>query len=218
MATLTIPRSDVSDLVTQVMAEYHADLDNAGVTVGLLAQWPSEGETDADDPGGSCLKLHGYPCAAVVKITPYRQRVQGVADAVITLDGGTWKGLARAEKVALIDHELTHLELARDEDGHVKTDDAGRPKLKMRLHDVQAGWFVDIARRHGAASFEVKQARETYEAYRQQFFEFDDDDEDEPGKPFKGLSVDGVPVETEGELRAVLRETLTSRAAAGAAR
>lgn len=199
-------KSDVRELVDQVMAKYHGPLTEAKVTVGLLMAWPSGNSLDA-------VKLHGYPCAAVARIIPYKQRVKGSEDTEITFDAVRWKELNEDERVALIDHELTHFELARDKKGRLKTDDLGRPKLKTRLHDVQAGWFIAIAQRHGPASFEVKQAREIHGDYYQELFAWGDDMAGEregsidPREPLSArfgkdvtVSHNGQPLATMGDL------------------
>lgn len=149
-------------LISDTISKHYPDLEKHEVTVGVLLAF-SDGETPA-------VKLHGYACAATIKITPYVQRVQGIEDAVITLDGALWAGMTDERKAALIDHELMHLEVQFDDEGLAKSDDLGRPKLKMRLHDVQAGWFVEIARRHGEASFEVEQARQIADDHGQLLF------------------------------------------------
>lgn len=161
--------SEGREVLDTVIEEYHPHLREHGVTVGLLAAWPRAGGDDAP------LKLHGYPCLAVVKVTPYRQRVQGIQDAVITLDGPAWERATEAERIALLDHELTHLELIRDDDGAVKTDDALRPRLKCRLHDWNLGGFEVIARRHGDAAPEVVAWKEAHTAYSQAVFAWADD-------------------------------------------
>lgn len=47
----------------------------------------------------------------------------------------------------------------------MKTDDVGRPKLKMRLHDWQMGGFREIAQRYGSDALEVVEARKFEEVY-----------------------------------------------------
>ena len=160
------PGHEAHDLIRGLAAKYHTDLEKHAVTIGVLLA--------ASDDGAAAVKLHGYPCAATVRITPYKQRVQGIEDAVVTLDARLWHDLSDERKAALIDHELQHLEVAFDKDSFAKIDDLGRPKLKMRLHDVQAGWFLDIARRHGEHSFEVEQARQIHAAHGQLLFAWGD--------------------------------------------
>ena len=160
------PDHEAHDLIRGLAAKNHPDLAKHEVSIGVLLA--------ASDDGEPSVKLHGYPCAATVRITPYRQRVQGIEDAVITLDRRLWVDLSDERKAALIDHEITHLTVVFDKDGFAKSDDLGRPKLKMRLHDVQAGWFVDIARRHGEHSFEVEQARQIHADHGQLLFAWGD--------------------------------------------
>lgn len=169
MANLAKASPEMRSKLDDVMRRFHGPLVDHEVTVGLLVAWPAEGGD------GVAVKLHGYPCAAVVKITPYRQRVQGIEDVVITLDGALWAEMSDAERTALLDHELYHLDLARDKDGQVKADDAGRPKLKMRLHDWQLGGFEAIGRRHRDAALEVQAFKEAQKTYSQALFAWGDD-------------------------------------------
>jgi hypothetical protein len=73
--------------------------------------------------------------------------------------GDRWNHWDEDQQNALIDHEVTHISLVINRKGILTLDDLGRPKLKMRKHDFEVGWFHSIAERYGAASFEVQQAR-----------------------------------------------------------
>jgi hypothetical protein len=64
------------------------------------------------------------------------------------------------------------LEIVRNKHGAPKKDCVGRPKLKMRLHDQQHGWFNEIAKRHGSASLECQQATRLFLHHKQTYFEF----------------------------------------------
>jgi len=160
MPILARMKIDAVKLLASVVEDYHSQLNEVEATIGLLSAWPKDTEETA-------LKLHGYPCAAIIKIAPYVQRVLGVEDVVITVDGPNWERATEAERVALLDHELTHLELCVDENGAVKSDDAGRPKFRMRLHDFHVGGFVAVMDRHGLSAPETKLVRETVETYSQ---------------------------------------------------
>jgi hypothetical protein len=63
------------------------------------------------------------------------------------------------------------------EDGEGKEtpafDALDRPKLAMRKHDHQFGWFDEVAQRHGEASPEVRQARVLMEKSGQLYFDFE---------------------------------------------
>ncbi len=168
MPSLIPAKPEIHEQIERIKSLYHDDLVAAEVTVGCLLAEP-------DDDGESTLKLHGYPCAAVVKITGYEQRVKGLDDACITIDWLTWKGLTEDERVALIDHELHHLEVAKDKKGNIKSDKNGRPKLKMRLHEWQLGGFAVISGRHGKAALEVQAFHAVSRAYHQQLFRWTDD-------------------------------------------
>jgi hypothetical protein len=171
--TYTPAPPDITDRIAEVLMDYHGDLAEHGVTIGILM-------ATSDDEGEPTVKLHGYPCAATIQITSYKNRCLGIADAVITIDSASWREFTEAEKIAALDHELMHLELVFDKDGVLKTDDANRPKLKMRLHDFQIGGFAVIAERHGAASIESQEFRSTYHHYYQQLFKWSDDQAGEP--------------------------------------
>lgn len=148
---------DVMAVVSAMMTEHHPELVEVDLRVSVLMATAEKDE--AGQPKGPAVKLHGVACAAVVKSLPYKRRVVQPHDAEITIDADNWKGLTDDRRAALVDHELEHLLVARDKDGNIKSDDCGRPKLKMRMHDVDFGWFHSIAQRHGDASYEVKQAK-----------------------------------------------------------
>lgn len=164
MKTYSAPSSDLLDCIERIQREYHLDLH--GVTVGALFVF--------DDDADECvLKHQGYPAAAVVRLTPVRDRALGVADALIVVDRSHWQMQSVAQKNALIDHELTHLTRVLDaETGRPKVDAVDRPKLKMRMHDHQLGWFDEIAQRHGEASPEMRQAKQLVEQTEQLYFDF----------------------------------------------
>lgn len=151
----------VNDMLAGVMKKYHGDLVQAGVTVGILM---------ASSETGAPVKLHGYPCQAVVKIRNLKDRTMGMPDADIVIDAENWEKLSKPERIALLDHEANHLELKKDKYNTLQRDDAGRPKLAMRLHDHEFGWFDIIAHRHADASAEVKQAKAFADECGQTYF------------------------------------------------
>lgn len=153
--------------VAKVMRTYCADLQAASVTIDVL-------NVAHDDPDNeeSPLKLHGYACAAVVRIQGAKERAKGLGDAEIVFDEKTFIDLPEDTQTALIHHELHHLEIQRSPKGKVLLDEYRRPKLKMRMHDRQFGWFDEIARIHGKASIEVRQASALVLGGKQLYFEF----------------------------------------------
>ncbi len=140
----------------QMMAAHHQPLSEADVTVDVLLVRNVDAEGECIDPA---LAHHGYPAAAVVKINSLSDRVEGKADATIKVDGNRWDEWPDARLDAILDHELTHLELKLKE-GVLQRDDVGRPMLRMRKHDQSYGWFNEIAERHGEDAVEVVQLKE----------------------------------------------------------
>lgn len=145
----------IAEIAAEVCRKYHGELEAAGVRVDYLF---AHAKTDKNgDPVGAALKLGGYHAAAIVRVVGLKDRVKGHGDAEVIVDGDRWDEWSEERKAAILDHELTHLELIVDEDG-VKRDDYGRPRLRCRLHDRQFGWFDAVARRHGPDAVEVEQA------------------------------------------------------------
>jgi hypothetical protein len=159
------PAPDVTVHIDKILAAHHEELD--GVTIQALFVFDSES-------GDHVLNHQGYPAAAVVRITPVKDRALGVADATIIVDRCGWLALSARQRDAVIDHELTHLTRVVDEDSEEPQVDAvERPKLTMRKHDHQFGWFDEVAKRHREASPEVRQARALMTTSGQLYFDFD---------------------------------------------
>lgn len=157
------PSSELVELIDRVRGDYYADeLEN--VTIGALFI--------DDDSGFPCLEHQGYPAAAVCRIVPARDRAAGLPDAQIIVDLCTYKELNARQKIALLDHELHHIERKRDKYGDYKLDAQGRPALEIRKHDWNLGWFDEVANRHGENSIEVIQARRLLEQSGQLYFDF----------------------------------------------
>jgi hypothetical protein len=167
MASHSPATSDVTALIRDVIDEHYPDLAEAEVTINALFAYAPEGKP--------AVKLHGRPCYAVIKINSEKDRVEGKADTTMTIDGAAWKAFDDERRLALIGHECHHILVQRDKDGEIKSDDAGRPKLKLRPHDWEFGGFDEIARRYGRASIEVMTVRTLVDERRQLFWAWGDD-------------------------------------------
>jgi len=157
--------SDVHQLAKAIMERHHSNrlrfADGQFPTLCILMACK-----DSNDPSDPAIKLHGYPCQAIISIVPYKQRVDKRADVEIVIDAKNWDELTQPQQVALLDHEITHLEFDVDmQTGIVKTDDAGRPKLRLKLHDYQVGGFREIALRYGDDAPECIAGRDFVERY-----------------------------------------------------
>jgi len=155
------PNDDVHATMLAAMRDHCPELVGIGARIDTIVA------RNIDEKTGvltQAVKLGGYPCAAVVKPNNLKQRAQGMGDALITVDAATWGELTEAEKVALMHHELYHLEpvgLQKSHDGQgfvCETDDLSRPRFTSRKHDWQHGGFRHIAEVHGENAIEVSEA------------------------------------------------------------
>ncbi len=178
MAFFKLAPEDVTDLVNEIIQQHHLRLAENEVTVDVLMAYASG--------DGHAIMVRGVPALASAKIIRLLDRVAGRGDCQILLDGDHWQHHHENTKRAIIDHELTHFELQQEEDGEVKTDNIGRPKLRMRQHDHDYGWFDEIVRRHGNYAIEARQYRELQEKVKQKWLLFGHDEVTAPKPAKKG--------------------------------
>lgn len=161
------PDDGADALVERLIRTQHQELKNCGVTIQVMLAHAATNEETGQTEGPAVL-LHGYPCCAIVKVNSLKDRAEGKRDATITLDGDNWKDWPEPKRLAILDHELQHLQLTG------KVDDCGRPKLKVRLHDWQLGGFHAIVQRHEAEAVEYQQIAAAWAKVEQQTFGWDD--------------------------------------------
>lgn len=153
--TYSKPTPDCLRIVAETLDKYHPALAEIGLRIDvLMVHAPRDAEGHATGP--ALQSKSGAPAAACVSVVKLKDRVKGAGDAEILFDGDRYPKWKERTIAAIADHEIEHLEF----DG--KVDDIGRPKLKLRPHDVEFGWFDAIARRHGDASVEVLQAKRVF--------------------------------------------------------
>lgn len=159
---------DLVDVANRLMAQYYSDLQKHEVKIDFLFAYP---RYDANDnPVGDAIKHHGVKALGLAKILGLKERSKGNGDAEILIDWPWWETASEKEREALVSHELHHLALKVNKNGIVLKDDLDRPKLQMRPHDFQIGWFATIAHRHGIHSQERIQAAQMMEAAGQYFW------------------------------------------------
>lgn len=120
-------------------------------------------QDENNKPIGNAITVNGVKALGKCKVVSLKDRAKGHGDAEIIIDGDHWDQVGIGEQFALVDHELYHIVLNQTKTGVVRLDDLGRPKLRIRKHDYQFGWFTEIARRNGAFSGEQLQARQIFE-------------------------------------------------------
>lgn len=156
MSWYAIATEEVNLTIMKVMEQNHPELYNEGVTITALIARSEE---------GPAIKVRGCEAAGCIRITKLAERTLGLGDAVMILDGERLDAWTSKRLQAVIDHELRHLVLAKSKKtGQVQRDDQDRPKLKIRQHDFEFGWFARTAELYGEDSYEVSQAREIVSA------------------------------------------------------
>ncbi len=149
MKTYEPAPEEVRERAGILIEKFHADLFSTQAKIDYVF---------ARNDGGDAIKHHGYPALAVVRILSLKDRSMGRGDAEVTIDAENYLSMDDDQRDALLDHELHHLIVCRDNENAVKTDDLNRPVFQMRKHDWQLGFFTVIAQRHKMASPEVTQA------------------------------------------------------------
>ena len=161
--SFSLADQDVTDLLDDVMRDRHRPLFDAGVKVGVIMAVSDTGDAVTDG---------GHGCYAKVKVVSLKDRLTKGFDAELLIDLRKWRDeLRHRQRVALLDHELSHLELTEyayapvlDSDNRptgeqeivgVERDDLDRPKLRLVKGDVQAGdAFAAVISRNGEDSLE----------------------------------------------------------------
>jgi hypothetical protein len=158
-------KGDIGVLVT-AMDQWHKELIAEEINVVLLM---------VESATGHAITHAGHPVAAKVCIVSVRDHVYTGADAIIEIDAAHWADLTPKQALALIDHELTHLEIQRGAhgEGHTKRWDDGRAKLGARPDDWYLTGFAEVIKRHGDDAIEATALASTiHELSKQQVFNF----------------------------------------------
>jgi len=149
----SMPDSDDVTLLARALADWHKPLADVGARVQILfASADPESETQT-----APVKHGGYPARATIRVVPTKDRLTKGYDAEMLVDRDWWGGARESRRVALLDHELSHLELVLTKDGQPAYDDLNRPRLKLRKGDyASSDGFFEVIARHGdeAAEFE----------------------------------------------------------------
>lgn len=156
MALYTYATELVSEYAQTLIQKYYSEFAAIGLSIDAVFALPTldrEGEAT-----GPAITRRGTKIFVDTRITSLKERVLGRADIEINIDGEYWERSNKSERLALIDHALNTVELARDSDGCIKMDDHDRPKLTRVPPDRAYEWYDTVAKRHGTASVERKQS------------------------------------------------------------
>jgi len=130
---------EAHDALAHALESYHPELHQVELTADVLFAVNAEGPP---------LKRDGYPVLIKAKKTSLKDRAAGRADVELLIDAERWGELSHEEKLAAIDEALERFKVARDDQGHPKSDDLGRPRLTVRPFDVELGFVLAACRRH----------------------------------------------------------------------
>lgn len=148
-------------VLRRAVERFHRDVMAADPTFTVLMA--SNGEDAA-------LKRNGYKVQALIKVVGLKDRAAGMNDVLLLIDSAAWGMMSEEGKLSLMDHELTHLILKRDENGNIKRDDLDRPKFGIRPHDFEIGGFAEVIERHKEYAHEAWQVDQVWGKHVQGLF------------------------------------------------
>ncbi len=176
MAKIEKAPKAIKDFALAILAQYetHKPVLEAKVNIEFLFAY-GERHPESNALVSDAITKSGFRVLGQCRKTNSEERAAGRGDAVIMLDADWWEEADEAAQRALLDHELHHIDPVTDEDGKFVKDKNGRPRIKLRKHDVEVGWFKLIAERNGVHSLECQHAKiimdHSGQAYWPQLFE-----------------------------------------------
>lgn len=159
---------DTEAMLGECMRKYHQDLADNEVRVLVLMVRPAINK-DGDVTSPS-VSFAGAAAAAKCSLVNARDRAVMPYDARIEIDEDQWDDLTSPQQMALLDHELTHLEITRDSDGKVAQTDDLRPKLSLRNDDWIITGFKEVVDRHGDDALECQSFKRLWDKHGQSLF------------------------------------------------
>jgi len=161
MATYSKPDDETLELLDLVMKRFHERLKHAGVRVGILMAFADVDEKTGERKGPALKGYGEAQAAAKIANVSLKDRLVKGYDVEMLIDGDSWDTRPDEEQIALLDHELTHVELTGD------LDDLGRPKVKLRKEDFIVWGFLGVVQRHGAMALEAQSVRHLIDQHGQ---------------------------------------------------
>ncbi len=205
MATEYREAPEVERIGTSLIRDFHSRLRDCKIRYLLrFGEWRKGGK--------ECW-------SATTLLSGATQHVASDVDAIVQINGEAWEALRESQRVALVDHELTHLEVNTTGAGDIiHNPQTGRPMLRSVSHDVEE--FASVIERHGLWRPDLEMAAEAIRARELSMFDVSEDEDTNgrlPGDTAVELSTpDGQSVRTNvRELRRVTRD-LAGRARGGA--
>ena len=142
---------------SEAVSKFHPDLEREEFSLRVLAVQAAsrDGEPNDNPP----MQRRGKRTLAAIRATNPRERsIDTTVDAEVVVDLPFWDSATEATRLALADHELTHVEVVRDPAGVALRDVNGRLVLRMRPHEEEVGIFTEVIARHGRDSVDMMEA------------------------------------------------------------
>lgn len=141
MASVFSEAPEVAELAREIIRKDHPHLDAEDIRIVYLFVDPPP-ESKGKLVFGRCRKVTGLNAFLARENAPRDEDEEpdfGDPFFVIEIAERVWQVLEPHQRRALVDHELCHAAVIRDEEDV--------PKLSIRPHDVEE--FTDIVNRHG---------------------------------------------------------------------
>ena len=140
--------AEIEKVAEDLVNKHYPDLLEAEVSIGFTFVFASRDEKTGE-PKGPAIKQNGIQSYFSIKVNSLEHRVSGLPDVTAKLDGDRWPELDDDKRKAIIDGILMSIEVKREKEGPVLSDDIGRPKLKRRRPDFAIVGFDKVVERHG---------------------------------------------------------------------
>jgi len=159
LSTVFTADKDTTALAHSVRDEYHPHLKNidAMVLFSMARIDDRTGET-----AGPALRAYGAPTPGIAKICNPQERAITKKEILLKIDAAEWDAMTPDQRVALLDHLWSHIELVRDSQGRPRYGTDGRIRLTKRQHDWRIGGFNSVLERHGEAAIDVLNIKEAF--------------------------------------------------------
>ncbi len=151
MSIYTKAGTAINDMVNTLIDNHYGELAECQIRIGVLFAHPRA-------PMKPALTTNGVPVLSTIRKINLKDRVAGLPDAQIILDGPYWNdpNTTNDNQLELLDSQLYRLELKRDKTRAIKTDDAQRPIITLKRYDYFIAGHDSIIRRYGNNSLALR--------------------------------------------------------------
>jgi len=124
----------LSDFATEVINLYHQDLKCLRIAYLFRPK--------------AIISNNKVTVGKAIKVDDRNWTLHGI-DAIIEIAQDVWLKASVDFRKALMDHELSHIQVIKDSDDNVIQDEnSNRIRIKLRSHDIEE--FAHVLNRHGA--------------------------------------------------------------------